>query len=232
MGFEHYHLAPVILSDALFFAYVPTCHNTGTFTQRRAAYIMAEQQMMDELGTFLVPTIITGSMMWPDFPRPLLVPYDRIQAIPRVVVTAFKGDDTLETYENAGQGIIRDGRGVIDALVTGYHYSHHAHDSMGGFMYQAIVTIQAGLPTGVSAVDTGLHMGLALAAEVALNEIVDPGSNEGGPGDPGVKQWGSLGYSETRQDLRRTAFGQTAKANYIQRLISHLKRVRSASVRF
>jgi len=228
VGFEHYHLAPVILSDSMFFDYVPTCHNSGTSAQRRAAYIIAEQQMMDELGTFLVPTIITGSMMWPDFPKPLLVPYDRIQSIPRVVVTAFKGD-TLDTYENAGQGIVRDGRGVIDALITGYPCYH---GSMGGFMYQAIVTIQAGLPTGVSAVDTGLHMGLALAAEVILNEIVDPGSNEGGPGDPGVKQWGSLGYSETRQDLRRTAFGQTAKGNFIRRLVEHLKRVRSASVRF
>ena len=230
MGFEHYHLAPVILSDSMFFDYVPTCHNSGTSAQRRAAYIIAEQQMMDELGTFLVPTIITGSMLWPEFPKSLLVPYDRIQAIPRVVVTAFKGDDSLETYENAAQGIIRDGRGVIDVLITGY--PHHRHDSMGGFMYQAIVTIQAGLPTGVAAVDTGLHMGLALAAEVILNEIVDPGSNEGGPGDPGVKQWGSLGYSETRQDLRRTAFGQTAKGNFIRRLVEHLKRVRSASVRF
>lgn len=228
MGFEHYHLSPVILTDSMFFDYVPTCHNTGTATQRRASYLIAEQQMMDELGTFLVPTTITGSMVWPEFPRSLLVPYDRVQAIPRVVVTAFKGDDVLETYENAAQGIVRDGRGAIDVLVTGYPYCH----AMGGYMYQAIVTIQAGLPTGVSALDTGLHMGLAMAAEVALNEIVDPGSNEGGPGDPGVKQWGSLGYSESRQDLRRTAFGQTAKANYIRRLIEHLKRVRSASVRF
>ena len=228
MGFEHYHLAPVILTDTMFFAYVPTCHNVGTVAQRKAAYLFAEQQMMDELGTFLVPTIITGSMMWPDYPRPLVLPYDRIQAIPRVVVTAFKGDDTLETYENAAQGIIRDGRGVIDAIVTGYPH----HWEMGGGMYQAIITIQAGLPTGVSAVDTSLHMGLALAAEIMLNEIVDPGSNEGGPGDPGVKQWGSLGYSETRQDLRMTAFGQSAKANFIRRLIEHLKRIRSSSVRF
>ena len=230
MGFEHYHLAPVILTDTMFFAYVPTCHNVGTAAQRQAAYLFAEQQMMDELGTFLVPTIITGSMVWPEFPKPLLLPYDRIQAIPRVVVTAFKGDDSLETYENAAQGIIRDGRGVIDAMVTGYHY-YHPHNA-GGYMYQAIVTIQAGLPTGVSAADTSLHMGLALAAEIMLNEIVDPGSNEGGPGDPGVKQWGSLGYSETRQDLRRTAFGQSSKANFIRRLIEHLKRTRSSSVRF
>ena len=231
MAFEHYHLAPVILTDSMFLSYVPTCHNLGTAAQRQAAYLVAEQQMIQELGTFLIPTTITGSVIWPDFPKPLILPYDRIISIPRVVVTAFKGDDTLETYENAAQGIVRDGHGIIDALVTGYHY-YHGHHAIGGYMYQAIVTVQAGLPTGVSAVDTSLHMALSLAAETALNEIVDPGSNEGGPGDPGVKQWGTLGYSETRQDLRVTPFGPTARGNYIRRLVSHLKRVRTASVRF
>ncbi|GAF68706.1 unnamed protein product [marine sediment metagenome] len=69
-------------------------------------------------------------------------------------------------------------------------------------------------------------MGLSKVAEVALNEIIDPGANEGGPGDPGIKAWSSLGYSETREELKSYPFGSGPMANYVARIVRHLKKRR------
>ena len=51
---DYYHVAPVILTDDMFFEYNPNLFTTGTFAQRRASYIMAEQQMMQHLQQLIL----------------------------------------------------------------------------------------------------------------------------------------------------------------------------------
>lgn len=218
---EYFHLAPVILTDNLFFEYAAACSQTGTASQRHAAYTIAEQQMIQHLGTFLLPTTITGTYMFPVTPKPLILPYHHLISIDRVMLKSLADCDDCELTDHEGCGIIRDNVGYIDIMAVDSAARAVCGACAGGY-YQAEITVTAGLPTGVAANDHGLHMGLAKLAEVTLAEMVDPGANEGGPGDPGLSQWSSQGYSETRMPLQKTPMGSGPMANYIVRLVRHL----------
>ncbi len=220
--FLYNHLSPVILDDAMFFGYVPTCVNSGTSQQRDAAYLIAEQEMMQHLQTFLLPTRVTGSFTWNNIPEIYRLPYDYVIAIPQVVAKSLDCLCCCDLSDNPACAMIREGWGLIDVIVTSAFFCRCCGSAPGTF-YQVEVTVDAGLPTGTAALDTSLHLALALAAQVALNEIVDPGANEGGPGDPGVQAHGMFGYSETRVPLQPSVFGQTPISNYIVRLVRHLK---------
>jgi hypothetical protein len=227
---EYYHLAPVVLTDNLFFEYAPACSMTGTATQRNAAYTIAEQQMIQHLGTFLLPTTVTGSFLFPVPMKPLILPYTHLISIDRVVAKSLDDCADCDLTDHAGCGIIRDNVGYIDLLVV-EHGARSLCGSCAGVYYLAEITVTAGLPTGVAANDHGLHMALAKLAEVTLAEMIDPGANEGGPGDPGLSAWGSQGYSETRMPLAKTPMGSGPMANYIARLVRHLKVKRALRMR-
>jgi hypothetical protein len=227
---EYYHLAPVVLTDALFFEYAPTCSQTGTATQRHAAFTIAEQQMIQHLGTFLLPTTVTGTFVFPVPMEPLVLPYSHLISIDRVVAKSLDGCDDCDLTDHSGCGIIRDSVGYIDIRVVS-QAAKSLCGSCAGVYYQLEVTATAGLPTGVAANDHGLHMALAKLAEVTLAEMVDPGANEGGPGDPGLSAWSSQGYSETRMPLKTTAMGSGPMANYIARLVRHLRKYRALRFR-
>ena len=224
---DYYHVAPVILTDDMFFEYNPTIIATGTYTQRRSSYIMAEQQMMQHLQTFLIPTTVTGAYLWPLPAERIRLDHGFVSSIDRIVVTSLDNYCSCDVTENAACALIRSGWGVIDALVisSAVRAGCGSCGAHGGY-YHALVTYTAGYPTGTSSQDVSLHMGLSKIAEVALNEIIDPGASEGGPGDPGIKAWSSLGYSETRQELQSYPFGSGPMANYVARIVRHLKKRR------
>jgi len=230
MGVEYYHLSPVILSDAIFFAVNPTAIETGTVSQRQMAYLIAEQQMMKHLSTFLVPTTVTGSYLWPVPYAPIELGYTHVQSINRLVATSFDDSCSCDVTENAGCASIRDnGQGYIDLRITAAAYRSKCGCSPGG-LYQAIVTFTAGLPTGVASGDLGLHAALGMLAFMHLGEIINPGVNEGGIGAPGIQSWSADGYSETRVNSSRwmyTVFGMSARAQYIAQLVRHLKLYRA-----
>jgi hypothetical protein len=225
MSVEYYHLSPVILTDDVFFPLTPPLTESGTFGQRQVAYLAAEQQAMQAIGTFLIPTTVTGSFIWPIPPKPIILPHDRVQSIDRVAV--YGRDDLcscdLTAYD--GCGLIRDSYGYIDLVVTEGYWRSSCGCAPGG-PYRVEVTYTAGLPTGTAANDTSLHMGLAIAARLNLWEMVEPGALEGGAGDAGVQSYGTLGYSETRVPLKNTPFGVSALANKANMLVKHLKRHR------
>lgn len=224
---DYYHLAPVILTDDMFLEYNPNIIATGTTTQRNAAYVMAEQQMMQHLQTFLIPTTVTGSFLWPLPSERIRLDHGFVSSIDRIVVTSLDNTCDCDLTENEACAIIRSGWGLIDAMVisSAVKAGCGGCGAHGGY-YQALVTYTAGFPTGTSSQDVGLHMGLSKIAEVNLNEIIDPGANEGGPGDPGIQAWSSLGYSETRQPLVAYSFGSGPIANYVARIVRHLKKRR------
>jgi hypothetical protein len=227
MTVEYYLLSPVILTDNLFFQYCPALTVSGSAAQRQAAYLAAEQLTMDGIGTFLLPTTITGTFLWPPVPEPFILPHNRIHSIDRIVVTSLDGGCTCDVTEYAGCGLIRDGDGVIDARVTEGAFLRACGCGPSLRPYQAFITYTAGLPTGTAANDLNLHMALAMLARLELLEMVDPGALEGGGGDQGVQSYGTLGYSETRIKLQRTPVGSSAIANKAWLKLKHLRRKRA-----
>jgi len=89
---------------------------------------------------------------------------------------------------------------------------------------QVRVVATYGLSTGTAS-DARLQMALVTAADLALQQMIDPYGADGGAGDPGIKSFSSLSYSETRSDgsYKMTAFGDSARANYAARMLSNFK---------
>lgn len=222
---EYYHLAPVILTDSLFFAYEsPGCY-TGTTAQRNAAYLHAEQQMMREIGTFLTPTTVTGTYLWPVPYEPIVLPHNRVHSVDRLVATTFDEACSCDLTENAGCATIRSGYGYIDPRIIERNYRAYCNCSPG-VLYGMVVTYTAGLPTGVGANDTSLQMALAMAANMTLQELLQPGSQENPMA--GITSWSAQGYSESRRsDVLVNSFGFSPKAQMIGNMVAHLKLYRA-----
>jgi hypothetical protein len=225
MGQEFVHLSPVILTDDMFFSYNPDCVVTGTAALRDAAYLEAEQRMITHINTPLLPTQISGTYLWPRPPsEPFLLDYVRVRSVDSIVARTLDDACECDLSDNEACAIIREGKfGILDIrqIDAGFH---RACGGCGpGCAYQVDLTYTAGLQTGVAANDKTLHAALAFAARISLNEMVDPGANEGGAGDPGVQGWASQGYSENRTTLRRTVFGSSARANRIADMVEHLR---------
>ena len=225
MTAEWYPTAPVILTDDLWAQYAPPCQSSGTVAQRRAAYLAAEQAMVRYLGTPLVPTLVTGTFLWPVRHAPsLALPHNRVSAIHTVVamLAEAEGAGQWTLTQDDATYLLRDATyGVID---LGYLETCLRRCGCPPLRpYQVYIEYTAGLPTGVAAADTSLHMALAMAASLSLADMVDPSALEGGAGDPGVQSFSQEGYSETRVPLVRTAFGTSARANRIVNLVRHLR---------
>jgi hypothetical protein len=224
---EYYHLAPVILTDSLFFTYFPPseCLYTGTVAQRNAAYLMAEQQMMREIGTFLTPTTVTGTYLWPIPYEPIVLLHSRVHSVDRLVVTTFDDGCSCDLTENPGCATIRSAYGYIDPRIISQAYRSHCGCGPAD-PYLIHVTYTAGLPTGVAANDTTLQMALAMAADMTLQELLHPGLVESAMA--GITSWSAQGYSESRRnDFLVTSFGVSPRAQLIASMVSYLKLYRA-----
>ena len=76
-------------------------------------------------------------------------------------------------------------------------------------------------------------MGLASAAKIYHEQLVDPYGAEGGIGDPGLSSFNDNGHSETRvkTSLKDTPFGDGPLANFAARQLRHMKIHRPRSLR-
>jgi hypothetical protein len=204
-----FHTSPVVLTDEIFFQYTPNLPYIGTSDQRQAAYTAAEQGFIEFAFSPIYPTQISGTYPWGNSPERLLLRMGNVISIDAVTAISLGGCNCTLSRDD-GCGIILNARyGIVSLRQTeGAFYSNCGH---AGAPYQAEVVYTAGFPTGVIANDPALHMALSMVAEIYLNEIVDPSANEGGPGAPGVTEYSSLGYSETRGKIVPNAWGQTAR---------------------
>jgi hypothetical protein len=213
----------------MFDEYNANCIDLGTVSQRQNSYVIAESRMIEQIGTFLLPTTVTGTFMWPQSSQPIVLPHRFLTSIDRLVIQSFEGECNCDLTQNAGCGLIRNGIGYIDARVTEFAATSYCSCGGGGWLYQAQVTYTAGLPTGTAANDTRLHNALAIVAYEALTQMVEPGLGAGGPGNPGVTSFSTMGYSETfnKESLQKTKLGNSALANYAASLVSHYKKKRA-----
>lgn len=226
-------ISPQILTDAIFIAYGGAT-GTSTAAQRTAAYAMAESQAAQEINTFVAPTIVTGTHSWPTMGQSLQLPYTHLNSVSSVTAIHDAGCDCADdSVEISGCAWILDYDGALvdirecgDVLRQSY-----SGCNCGGGPLQARVVATFGLPTGAAS-DPRLLLALTTAADLALQQIIDPGGAEGGAGDPGVKSFRSLSYSETRADgsYKMTAFGDSARANYAAKMLSNFKYQRAGKL--
>lgn len=214
------HSSPLILNDSIFVQYGG---QTGTFSsaQRSAAYLIAEQQATTYLNTFLLPTTVTGT--W-GYGARVVTDYGYVSQVKAVNILSKDSytECTLQT-DSGCVFIWEDTFGYLDVgCILNYC-------NCGNYLvpYQIQVAYTAGLPTGV-ANQPAMLLALTMAAQISLNEMIFPSQNEG-TGDIGIQEFSSLDYSEKRVALKRTAFGNSAKANKVAQLLSStVKPARSA----
>lgn len=226
----HIITTPQILTDTIFTAYGG---QTGTVPAALpAAYAIAEGQAAVEIGTFVAPTTVTGTFSWPPLGQPLQLPHTFLRNVVSVTAVHDVGcdcaDDAVEIEgcawildNNGGTVSLRECENTVKAgcMACGCTCGRY-----GNGPYQARIVYTAGLPDNARS-DPRLLLGLVTAASLALEQMTDPTKAEGGPGDPGVKSFSSLSYSETRTDasVRTSAFGNSARAAYAAKMLSNFK---------
>lgn len=210
-----------ILSDSIYDRFGGSMLSSSTPQQRQAAYQMAETFAAQEIGTPLTPQSFTGIFQWWPASSRLQLPHKRVQSV-TTVTALHEVNCTAEPLELGGHALIVDAdNGVIDlrgcngsascgcAWATGWNRT-------GG---RAEIVYIAGVPSGLAAAYPGVLQGLTIAADIALQQMIDCSPD----GDPSISSFSDSGYSETRQFLNMTAFGGSPRANYAARLFEPLK---------
>ena len=210
---------PIILNDEDFITYGGET-GTSTEAQRNAAYLGAEKRVTSFLGTFLLPTTITGTHVI-DPLRNLKTEYGYVHSINSVIVRSRQSDDECTLKDTSTCAYIRDdGYGILDPKCV-----FVCCPCTGALdQYQLQVSYIAGLSTGTMSQPDYL-MYLVALADIFLKEIVGDGGNES-TGDIGVESFGDLGYSEKRFPLRKTTLGSSAKSNWIADGLMPLRKVK------
>lgn len=212
-----YHSA-IVLTDSLFVSYGG---HTGTSTsgQRSAAYLMAEMAATEDIGSFLLPTAVTGTFQPNPFHR-YIADQGYVTAVNKVI---FLDAENTELWSQSGLGsdsvgISGDGeRGIID---IGY-------SELGYMPYKVQISYTAGIPSGTS-FQPNVLMALTTYADIILNEITGYGNEA--PGDIGVQNYQNQQYREERVALIRTQFGTSARAQFASQLLTNLRKLRKVGL--
>lgn len=212
--------SPIILTESIFTQYGG---QSGTFSsaQLQAAFLAAEMQATQYIGTFLLPTIVTGT--FPYQGNYVVTDYGYVHRILSVSIISKTGTECGLQSDSSCAFIWNDTFGYLDVLCS----LAQSPCGNGVVPYQTQIAYEAGLPTG-TATKPSILLGLTMAAQIFLNEMAYPSANES-TGDVGVESFSNQGYSERRKTLKRTSFGQSAKASYIAHLFdSSLVKARRA----
>jgi len=207
----------ILLNDAIFQTYGG--HIDGSLPQQRdAAYLAAEMAATEDLDTFLLPTIVTGTYACLPQWKKIMLDYGHVH---QIYATRFydAGGNLIweqEGTDNINVNITSDTYGVIslDWILGGWGVS---------FPHHIQVVYSAGLPTG-TANKPDILLALTTYADLLLQEIIGYGNEA--PGDVGVQAFSNQQYSETRVRLLRTSFGTSARANFASQLLTKYRKRR------
>lgn len=209
-----------ILSDSIYTRFGGSMTSNSTPEQRQAAYQMAETFAAQEIGTPLTPQSFTGIFQWWPTSR-LQLPHKRVQSV-TTVTALHEVYCTADPVELSGYALIVDAdNGVIDLRECNGSASCACAwaQGWGRVSGRVEITYIAGVPAGLAAAYPGVLQGLTIAADIALQQMIDCSPD----GDPMVTNFSDSGYSETRDGLMMTAFGGSARANYAARMFKPLK---------
>ena len=211
-----YFTNPIVLTDALFLLYGG---QTGTSNQatRNVAYMLAEEQMTEYLHAFLLPTTVTGTYFAPTHVNPIVLDYGYLISVKRVTISSIDGGNSCAIDTVTGCHAVRgDGQyGLIDVQ---YLLNCGGYSDVVGIPYNVQVAYESGLQSGTT-YQPSILQALTLAAQINLNELDVSLSNEG-TADVGIRQFTNQKYTELRTRLGTTAFGNSAVAQRIARLVN------------
>lgn len=228
---------PIILNDVVFSQYGG--QGTGTFSSiiLQNSYLLAEMQVSEYIGTFLLPTTVTGTYPFMHQSR-ISTDWGYVQQLLNVsILTKQTCQDCSLTSNNGCGYIYQDTYGYIDfrqlSSVCGWSWWGFPYSPyIATFApYQIQLAYVAGLPTG-TATQPGIMEALTILAQTDLNEKFSGmvGVNES-VGAIGIQDFASMDYRETRaaHALVKTALGDDAKSQRAKKLIDmSVRRARKA----
>ncbi len=203
---EYPYHSPVVLTDDIFVKYGGQT-GTATQAQRQVAYLLAEEQLTEHLGSFIVPTIITGSAMRENG-RTFVLDYGHVQNVLLVNMVTVQNTNPLTLGYYTGAALI---------IEPQYGYIQVYEPSMYGVLQSMSVVYESGLATGTYT-NPAVLSALTIAAQINLNEMDVSLSNES-TADIGVQQFSNQSYSEMRVKLGVNSFGNSALAQRAARLV-------------
>lgn len=216
---EYPYSNPLFINDSVFVAYGGET-GTSTQAQRNASYLIAEKQMTAHLGTFLLPTQVTGTYYYPANHTPLVLDYGYVRSIDDITIHTVDFNNSCKVTDYDGSSVIRNAKnGYIDIAYALSVCSCGVHILPP---YNVTVVYTAGLYSG-TAQQADMLLALTIAAQINLNEIDWHTQSNEGAHDIGVQAFSNNGYSETRVKLGANAFGNSAAATKIGNLVKHLR---------
>ncbi len=213
--------SPIIMTDIIFSEFGGDA-TKGSSKQRTVAYLMAEEAASEDIGTLLLPTIVTGTFFYNPL-RYITLDYGYVHNVYSVAFIDVEGDNYFTATGTMGiYTSLRDADyGIVDIhQIVG---SCNCNHGLMGYPYQVRISYQAGLPSGTSYHGKVL-MALTTYSDIILNEMIGYGNEA--PGDVGVQDYQNQAYRETRVGLLRTSFGTSARANFAHNLLEKLRKYR------
>ena len=167
--------------------------------------------MTEHLSSFLVPTIITGTV-WYQGGTLFETEFGNVQQILHVQAKTVSQINPLDTNIYTGSALVRNaGYGYLDLTFPGYYVGCGY-----GSLYENTVVYKSGFASG-TVTQPSMLAALSIAAQINLNEWVQDLANEG-VGDIGVQRFSNQSYSEERKTLGRNTFGSSALAQRAAKL--------------
>ena len=211
---QYVYNTPQILDDNTFILYGGQT-GTSSAPQREIAYVLAEEQMVEYLNSYLTPTIVTGTHFWRG-KNPLELDYGWITRVFSVTINGADGRNTCSLTSVTGCHLVRNEQ--YGALDVGYLVNCNGCGGVVGYPpYNITVAYETGLATGTYT-SKAMLQALTIAAQINLNELDVSLSNES-IADIGITEFQNQKYSEKRMKLGSTAFGNSPMANRAARLV-------------
>lgn len=205
---------PQIMTDSLFTLYGGQT-GTSTEAQREIAYTLAEEQMVEYLGSYLTPTLVSGTHLWRGN-KPVELDYGWITQIHSISFGSFDGRNSCSLTNVTGCYIVRNAQyGYLD--VGALANCNGCGSILGLAPYQVYVSYESGLSTGAYT-SKAMIQALTIASQINLNEIDVSLSNET-IADIGIEFFINQRYHEKRLKGITTAFGNSALAQRVARLV-------------
>jgi hypothetical protein len=206
--------SPIILTEDIFQEYGGVLEST-TPAQRNVAFVVSEQFVTYDIGTFLLPTIITGTYYYDHVHAPVITDYSYVN---QVIMVRFLDTQERIYYSVSGTANVyaslrNDTYGIVDI--------HHVFGdcrcgtSLQPYPYQVQIVYEAGLPTG-TANNPQVLLALTTVADMVLNQIEGYGNEADGL--VGIDEFKNQDYSEKRHMLTERIYGSSARAQFVSRL--------------
>lgn len=222
------YLTPQILTDSLFLAYGGLTGTSPT-AMRQAAYGIAEHKASNDLGSYLVPTNVTG--VYP-FNNNYKISTEH-SYINRILDASIIYSNMIycscDTNLVSTCALINDDTyGYVDFLPI-YTALCGMCGAGSGYPYKFQLTYNAGLPTGTTMNSPEILLALTVISQIYLNEMMHQGNES--VGDIGVKEFNTLDYHEVRYGLKKTTFGSSAQANFASNLLKGYRKTKGLAFR-